>query len=72
MLTDGPIELYQAGVVTAARNQLDPGKVVPIFGFGSQSMYDAIDGNPDMLCCSTDYTDLPRHHHAGSQGLRHQ
>ena len=59
MLTDGLIELYRAGVVTGARKQLDPGKVVFTFWWGLQSMYDAIDGNPDMLCCSTDYTNLP-------------
>ena len=59
MLTDGLIELYKAGVVTGARKKLDPGKVVFTFAHGSQSMYDAIDSNPDMLCCSTEYTNLP-------------
>ena len=59
MLTDGQIELYKAGVVTGACKQLDPGKVVFTFAFGTRSMYDAIDGNPDMLCCGTEYTNLP-------------
>jgi len=59
MLTDSLIELYQAGVVTGARKQLDPGKLVFTFAWGLQSMYDAIDGNPDMWCCPTDYTNLP-------------
>ena len=59
MLTDSLMELYHAGVITGARKTLDPGKVVFTFGWGSQSMYDAIDGNPDMLCCGTDYTNLP-------------
>jgi len=59
MLTDGLIELYQAGVVTGARKQLDPGKIVFTFAWGSQSMYAALDGNPDILCCGTDYTNLP-------------
>jgi len=59
MLTDGLIELYQAGVVTGARKQLDPGKVVFTFGQGSQLMYGAVDSNPDMLCCGVDYTNLP-------------
>jgi len=59
MLIDGLIDLYQAGVVTGARKQLDPGKMVFTFAWGSQSMYDAIDGNPDVLCCGTDYTNLP-------------
>jgi len=59
MLTDGLIELYKAGLVTGARKQLDPGKSVFTFGLGTQAMYDAIDGNPDMLCCGTEHTNLP-------------
>jgi acyl-CoA hydrolase len=59
MLTDGLVELYQAGVVTGARKQLDLGKAVFTFAHGSQSTYDAMDSNPDMLCCSVDYTNLP-------------
>ena len=59
MLTDGLIELYKAGVVTGARKKLDPGKVVFTFGHGTKMMYDAIDGNPDMLCCNVEYTNLP-------------
>ena len=59
MLTDGLIELYKSGVVTGARKQLNPGKVVFTFALGSQAMYQAIDGNRDMLCCGTDYTNLP-------------
>ena len=59
MMTDGLIELYQAGVVTGARKKLDPGKSVFTFAQGSQSTYDAIDSNPDMLCCSVAYTNLP-------------
>ncbi len=59
MLTDGLVELYKAGVVTGARKQLDPGKIVFTFAQGSQSTYDAMDTNPDMLCCSVGYTNLP-------------
>lgn len=59
MLTDSLVDLYQAGVVTGARKKLDPGKSVFTFAWGSQSMYDLIDGNRDMLCCGTDYTNLP-------------
>jgi acyl-CoA hydrolase len=61
MLTDGLIELYKAGVVTGARKQLDPGKSAFTFGLGSRLMYDALDGNPDMLCCPVDYTNLPHY-----------
>jgi acyl-CoA hydrolase len=60
MLTDSLVELYKAGVVTGARKQLDPGKTVFTFAQGSQSTYDAMDSNPDMLCCSVAYTNLPQ------------
>ncbi|MDR3527145.1 MAG: acetyl-CoA hydrolase/transferase C-terminal domain-containing protein [Rhizomicrobium sp.] len=59
LLTDGLIDLYKAGVITGARKQLDPGKLVFTFAYGSQALYDTVDRNPDMLCCDTDYTNLP-------------
>jgi acyl-CoA hydrolase len=59
MLTDGLIELYKAGVVTGAKKQLDPGKAAFAFGLGTKLMYETLDGNPDMLCCNVEYTNLP-------------
>ena len=59
MLTDGLIDLYQAGVVSGARKQLDVGKVTFTFALGSGTMYEAIDRNPDMWCCPVDYTNMP-------------
>jgi acyl-CoA hydrolase len=59
MLTDGLIELYKSGCVTGARKTLNPGKVVFTFALGTQPLYDALDGNPDMLCCPVDYTNMP-------------
>ncbi|MFN8640242.1 MAG: acetyl-CoA hydrolase/transferase C-terminal domain-containing protein [Candidatus Binatia bacterium] len=59
MLTDGCIDLVNAGCVTGARKQLDPGKVVFTFALGSQYLYDAITRNPTMECHPVDYTNLP-------------
>ena len=59
MLTDGLIDLYQAGLVSGARKQLDVGKVTFTFALGSRTMYEAIDRNPDMWCCPVDYTNMP-------------
>ena len=59
MLTDGMIDVYRSGRVTGARKRLDPGKVVFTFAVGSQSLYDALDRNPDMMCCPVDYTNAP-------------
>jgi acyl-CoA hydrolase len=59
MLTDGIIDLYKAGRVTGAKKQLNPGKIVYTFAFGSQSLYDTIDRNSDFLCCPVEYTNTP-------------
>ena len=59
MLTDGCIDLVDAGAVTGSRKQIDPGKVVFTFALGSKRLYDAITRNPVMECHPVDYTNLP-------------
>ena len=59
MLTDGILELYKAGKITGARKALDPGKIVYTFALGSRELYEAMDRNPDMLCCPVEYTNAP-------------
>jgi acyl-CoA hydrolase len=59
MLTDGLIDLYQAGKLSGQHKSIDKGKIVYSFGLGSSKMYDTVDGNPDFLCCPVDYTNLP-------------
>lgn len=59
MLTDGIIDLYKSGRVTGAQKTLSPGKIVYTFALGSHYLYDAIDRNPDFLCCPVDQTNPP-------------
>lgn len=59
MLIDGLIDLYKAGRITGAHKTLDPGKIVFTFAYGSGSMYEAIDRNPDMMCLPVEYTNMP-------------
>jgi acyl-CoA hydrolase len=59
MMTDGIIDLYEAGLVTGARKTLDPGKMVMTFAAGSRRQYDAIHRNADITCHPVDYTNLP-------------
>jgi acyl-CoA hydrolase len=59
MLTDGIIDLYQAGCITGSAKQLDPGRIVCTFALGSRRLYETIDRNPDFLSCPVDYTNLP-------------
>lgn len=59
MLTDGIIDLVNAGCITGARKQLDPGKVVFSFALGSKYLYDAVNRNPLFQCNPVEYTNLP-------------
>ena len=59
MLTDGIIDLYQAGVANGSAKTSHPGKIVCSFGLGSKKLYDAIDHNPDISCQPVEMTNLP-------------
>ena len=59
MLTDGIIDLYQAGRITGTRKTLNPGKTIFTFALGSSYLYEATNRNPDILCYPVDYTNLP-------------
>jgi len=59
MLVDGMIDLVEAGLVTGARKQIDPGAIVFTFAAGSKRQYDFIDRNPAVSAQPVDYTNLP-------------
>lgn len=59
MMTDGIIDLYEAGVVTGDRKRIDRGTMVYTFAAGSARQYAALDRNPQAKACSVDYTNLP-------------
>lgn len=59
MLTDGIVDLYRAGVVTGSKKMLHPGKVVCMFGVGTEMQYETADRNPDFLCLAVDLINLP-------------
>ena len=59
MLTDGLLDLYESGLVTGARKQMDVGKLVYSFALGSRALYRATDRNADLLCCPVEHTNLP-------------
>ena len=59
MMIDGLAGLYKAGLITGARKQLNPGKVVYTFALGSRDLYATLDRNHDMHCCPVDYTNSP-------------
>ena len=59
MMTDGIVDLYRAGRITGAKKQLNPGRMVCTFGFGSKYLYDFIDHNPVVEFHPVDHTNLP-------------
>lgn len=59
MLADSYLEMYKAGKINGRRKNIDYGKFVYTFAFGSNELYDFIDQNPSCLSCSADYTNNP-------------
>jgi acyl-CoA hydrolase len=59
MLVDGVADLIDAGIVTNAKKQIDPGVTVFSFAVGSEKLYRLIDRNPAFAGCAVDYTNLP-------------
>jgi acyl-CoA hydrolase len=48
MLTDGMVDLYNAGVITGRYKTLMPGKMVTTFVLGTKKLYDFVDDNPGV------------------------
>ena len=59
MLTDGIVDLVQAGAVTGERKKLDHGKIVASFCLGTRKLYDFIDNNPLFAFHPTEYVNDP-------------
>jgi acyl-CoA hydrolase len=59
MLTDGIIDLYEAGKLTGARKAVNPGKIGYTFALGSKRLYDTLHRNADMQCYPVEHTNLP-------------
>ncbi|MET0268787.1 MAG: acetyl-CoA hydrolase/transferase C-terminal domain-containing protein [Sphingomonas sp.] len=63
MLGDGLVDLVEAGVVTNARKEIDPGVSINGALIGTKRLYDWARRNPAMRMCATRYT-----HDAGVLG----
>jgi acyl-CoA hydrolase len=60
LLSDGLVELIEAGVVTGTRKTLNPHKVVTTFALGSQRLYDFLHENTAIELWPVDYVNDPR------------
>lgn len=59
MFSDSVIDLAQCGVITGARKNLHPGKIIAGFCLGSRRLYDFIDNNPFIEFRPTEYVNDP-------------
>ena len=59
MITDGIVDLIEAGVINGSRKTLDRGKIVASFCLGTRKLYDYIDDNPLFSFQPTEYVNDP-------------
>jgi 4-hydroxybutyrate CoA-transferase len=59
VLSDGLVELIDAGVVNGKRKTLHPNKVVATFVYGTRKVYDYVENNPVFALYPVDYVNNP-------------
>lgn len=59
MISDGVVDLVEAGVITNKKKTLHRGKIVVTFLMGTQRLYDFADGNPLIEVYPVDYVNNP-------------
>ncbi len=59
LFSDGVIDMVEAGIITCARKNFHPGKIVAGFLFGSQRLYEFVHNNPLIELHPTDYVNDP-------------
>jgi len=59
MISDGAMQAIERGIVTGARKNLHPGKVIITFALGTASLYDFLDNNPLIEAHPVDYVNDP-------------
>lgn len=56
MFSDGVLDLVERGVITGARKERNPGRIVASFVVGTRTLLDFIDDNPMVEMRPSDYT----------------
>ena len=59
MLTNSMVTLVEQGVITGKKKTLHEGKIVGTFAFGTQKLYDMLDGNPGVRLFRGNYVNDP-------------
>ena len=58
-MTDGFVDLIEAGAITNRKKAVNPGKSVGTLAIGTRKLYDWMHDNPDLLMLATDYVNDP-------------
>ncbi len=59
MISDGVVDLFEAGVVNCSQKTLHPGKMVVTFLMGTKRLYDFAHNNTNILMKPVDYVNHP-------------
>jgi 4-hydroxybutyrate CoA-transferase len=59
MVSDGIVDLIEAGVINNRKKTVVPGKIAVSFMFGTRRLYDYVDGNPLFEFFPTDFINDP-------------
>lgn len=59
MISDGVVDLVEAGVINNSQKKLNPGKCIVTFLMGTKRLYDFADRNPGVEMRTVDYVNHP-------------
>lgn len=59
MISDGVVDLYEKGVITCKKKNLNPNKMVVAFLMGTQKLYDFVHDNPIINMMDIEYVNNP-------------
>ena len=59
LCTDAYVDLHEAGKLTNRKKKIIPGKGVAGFAFGTERLYEWLDGNPGIAFCPLEYVNDP-------------
>ncbi len=59
MISDGVVELWEAGVITNKRKTIHPGKIITTFCMGTKKLYDFVNDNPLVEFHPSEYVNNP-------------
>lgn len=59
MISDGVVDLYEAGIINNSKKQLHPGKMIVTFLMGTERLYKFAEKNPALEMRTVDYVNHP-------------